>query len=111
MLNAAVTAGEDAAAQYISNGEVDGRHVAAASISGVNIQLRSLEGTPQAASPQAIGVAISQGADNPAIARQISPVIINGVVTAIQSGVPPSMAIEHAAVQLDTAAAKTATQP
>jgi hypothetical protein len=104
VLNAAVNAAASAASQYAETGEVDGGKLAGASISGAALGLRSLEATPQAANPRAIANTIAQSTGDAAMARTLGPVIANGVQTAIQSGVPASVAVEHAAVQLDTAA-------
>jgi len=107
VLQAALNAAASAASQYAETGEVDGSRLAAASISGAAFGLRSLESTPQAASPQAIASTVAQSTDNPAIARSLAPVVAQGVQTAIQNGVAPSVAVEHAASQLDAAAAET----
>jgi hypothetical protein len=110
--------GATAIEQYANTGKLNGAAIAAGALNGSASLLRSYEGTPQASNPVAITAAINAGAGVPTVARAITaPVVIDtgpkqtlasAVVSAINAGVAPDVAVEVAARSLDQAAADQA---
>ncbi len=100
------------AEQYATSGKINAAQVGVAAVQGASFQLRSMEGTPQASDPAAILTAMAQGsASHPAIIQSVAPAVANAIVTAIQSGAPPSLALESAAAGLDQSVNVAASNP
>lgn len=110
VLQSALACAESAANQYVSTGNVSGKALEASAISGslnaAAYQLRSLQATPEAASPAAIAQAFAFSGLSPANAAQVAPSVANAVAGAVAQGAPPDTANEAAAKALDTAAAQ-----
>lgn len=106
LLQSAIAAGTNAAAQYASNGKVDGKQLAAASIDGAAYGLRTI--APGAVTDSAVQNAVVTYSGDPRLAAQLAPTVSAAVQTAVSSGVPPGTALEAAASHLNTAAAAVA---
>ena len=107
VLEAAVSAADS----YAQTGKVNGGAVAAGALNGAAYGLRSMESTPQAGDPAAIAATLQSTSGNAVITSQVTPAVQGSVAKAAQSGVPPSAALEAAAVALDAAVARKAGPP
>jgi hypothetical protein len=112
VLNSALACAESAANQYVSTSSVSGKSIEHAAITGgfnsVAFQLRTLQSTPQASSPQAIAQAFAFSGLAPAATAQVAPTVATAVAGAVAQGVSPDKANEAAAVALDAAAQQAA---
>jgi hypothetical protein len=108
VLNSAIACAQSAANQYVNTGTVDGKALEASAITGglngAAAQLRSLQATPEAASPKAVYQAFQFSGLSPATAAQVAPVVSTAIAGAVAQGVPPDRANEAAAIALDAAA-------
>jgi hypothetical protein len=111
VLNIALSAGIEAGTQEASTGSVNGSQIASSAEYGAVALLRTLQGTPAAASPTAITAAIQTGSASPSVSAVVVPQVVAAVTQAVASGVAPSVANEQAAVGLSTSAATLAAKP
>ena len=102
----AATAATSAIDQYTKTGKISGEQVAKDSLSSVSQQLRTLQGTPDAANPAAIKTAVKDGSASPVVTQKVAPAVASAVSAAVQEGAPPNLANEAAAKGLDKVAAK-----